>query len=88
MNNIRHKLTLTMIATIAVLFLVVIVLINFYQQNYILNQAEIALIDEAKYFQDNQTFMNAVEDEARFFDVNLVVIDPKYNDQNIDYATF
>ncbi len=88
MNNIRYKLTLTMIATMALLFLAVVFLINYYQQNYILNQAEIALLNEAKYFQDNQSFMTAEEDEARFFDVDIIAINPNYNDKNFESATF
>ncbi len=89
MKNIRYKLTLAMLATTISLFALVILLINYYQQNYIFNGVQAALQNEARFYDDYQAYIEAVEDEGRFFDVNFVFIDPAYQSNQLtdDYFT-
>lgn len=88
MKDVRYKLALSMTVVIALLFLAVVVLINYYQQNYILNQAKIALHNEARYYRDYDALVIAEEDEKRFFDVNAILIAPEHNDNYYDDASY
>ncbi len=76
MKNIKMKLTIAMISTTVILFAITILVINFYQKNYIFDKAILSIENELRNFQDDEYLIEIEQYEQRLFDVEIVELEP------------
>ncbi len=86
MKDVKIKLTVVMICTTLILFLITFFTIKVYQQNYILNSAITALKSEVKFFENPEKEMDYL-DYDRLFNVEVFPLDgfEKYYRDSEDY---
>ncbi len=74
MKKIKYKLSLYMVLSTVIIFVLVFLGLHFYQERYIFAKAEEALRDEAIYFLGEDAYDERI-DEDRYFYVDYIFID-------------
>ncbi len=75
MKNLKTKLSISMILISIAIIFVVFLLIDIYEEKYVLSEVDDALLNEASYFDNYKDFSNAKEKEESIFDINIILID-------------
>ncbi len=74
MKNLKVKLSIAMIVSTLAILLTVLILLNVYEKYYILDKANDALITEANYFEESESFYQSKREGDRLYDVNVMVL--------------